>query len=206
VDDVAAIAALSEPTRRRLYAHVVRRPDPVSRDEVALALRMPRATVAFHLDKLVAEGLLEVTFARRTGRAGPGAGRPAKLYRRAVREVSVSLPERRYELAAHLLAAALESGCAPAERARAVGVELGAAAADARSLLERHGFEPDADGAGLVLRNCPFHALAQAHRELVCGMTLGLVDGMLSGLGEDGLVACPDPEPGGCCVRVHARS
>ena len=75
----------------------------MTRDEVALALRMPRATVAFHLDKLVAEGLLEVTFARRTGRAGPGAGRPAKLYRRAGRGGSVSLPERRYELAAHLL-------------------------------------------------------------------------------------------------------
>jgi predicted ArsR family transcriptional regulator len=162
--------------------------------------------VAFHLDKLVAEGLLEVTFARRTGRAGPGAGRPAKLFRRAGREVSVSLPERRYELAAHVLAAALESGRAPAERARAVGAELGAGAVDARSLLERHGFEPDGDGAGLVLRNCPFHALAQAHRELVCGMTLGLVEGMLAGLGEDGLVACPDPEPGGCCVRVHAPS
>ncbi len=206
MDDLAAIAALGEPTRRRLYAHVARRPEPVTRDEVAAALRMPRATVAFHLDKLVAEGLLEAAFARRTGRAGPGAGRPAKLYRRARHEVAVSLPERRYELAAHLLAAAFESGTAPAEQARAAGKDLGAAATGARPLLERHGFEPDVDGAGLVLRNCPFHALAQTHRELVCGMTLGLVEGMLTGLGEADLVALPDPGSGGCCVRVCARS
>jgi len=118
VDDVAAIAALGEPTRRRLYAYVVRRPEPVTRDEVAAALRIPRATVAFHLDKLVAEELLSVTFERRTDRAGPGAGRPAKLYRRSDRQVAVTLPERRYELAGHLLAAALESGAEPPAHAR----------------------------------------------------------------------------------------
>jgi predicted ArsR family transcriptional regulator len=204
VDDVAAIAALSEPTRRRLYAHVAGAPEPVSRDEVAAALRIPRATVAFHLDKLVAEDLLAVTFERRTERAGPGAGRPAKLYRRSDRELAVTLPERRYELAGHLLAGALESGEEPPAHARLAGELLTGRGGDLRDLLERYGFAPCADGADLVLRNCPFHALARAHPELMCGMMLGLVEGMLAGLGEDGYAARPDPGRGRCCVRLAA--
>ena len=104
---VAAVAALAEPTRRRLYEHVVRQPAPVSRDEAAAAAGVPRATAAFHLDRLVDDGLLDVHFERRTGRTGPGAGRPAKLYRRAECTVAVSLPERHYDLAGELLAAAM---------------------------------------------------------------------------------------------------
>lgn len=205
MDDVAAIAALGEPTRRRLYSHVVRQSEPVTRDEVAAALRIPRATVAFHLDKLVAEDLLAVTYERRTERAGPGAGRPAKLYRRSDRQVTVTLPQRRYELAGHLLAAAIEAGDEPSARARAAGQLLAAGTGDMRAVLERHGFEPCQDGADVVLRNCPFHALARAHPELVCGMMLGLVEGLLDGLGEEGFAAGPDPGEGHCCVRLNAR-
>ncbi len=104
---VAAVAALAEPTRRRLYEHVVRQPHPVSRDDVAGAVGVPRPTTAFHLDRLVADGLLDVHYERRSGRTGPGAGRPAKLYRRSECSVEVSLPERHYDLAGDLLAAAL---------------------------------------------------------------------------------------------------
>ncbi|MCA1707248.1 MAG: helix-turn-helix domain-containing protein, partial [Actinobacteria bacterium] len=104
---ISAVAALDEPTRRRLYDHVVRQPGSVSRDEAAAALELPRTTVAFHLDRLVDEGLLDVVYERRTGRTGPGAGRPAKLYQRSAYHVAVTLPERRYDLAGQLLAAAL---------------------------------------------------------------------------------------------------
>src|SRR4051812_42670334 len=104
---VSAIAALAEPTRRRLYDHVVRQDGPVSRDEAAAATAVPRATVAFHLDKLVDEGLLDVVYERRTGRTGPGAGRPSKLYRRAEGDVAGSFPARRYDLARGLLAAGM---------------------------------------------------------------------------------------------------
>lgn len=204
VDDVAAVAALDEPTRRLLYAHVARQAEPVSRDEVAEAVRIPRATVAFHLDKLVAENLLTVTFERRTERAGPGAGRPAKLYRRSDRQLAVTVPERHYELAAHLMAGALETGAPLSACARSAGAELATPGGDVRALLERHGFEPCPDGPDVVLRNCPFHQLAQVHPDLVCGMTLGLVDGMLAGLGSD-LTARPDPRAGRCCVRLVAR-
>ncbi|MGW3958962.1 helix-turn-helix transcriptional regulator [Amycolatopsis sp. NPDC005003] len=207
---LAAVAALDEPTRRRLYEYVVRRPEPVSRDDVAAALGVPRATVAFHLDRLVEEQLLAVGHERRTGRSGPGAGRPAKLYRRSDRQVSVSLPERQYELAGGLLAAAVEeadeTGGRPREiltrRARERGASLAAGGQDIVAALEENGFEPRIDGGEVLLANCPFHRLAQAHTRLVCEMNLGLVEGMLAGVGESRLRARLDPQPQACCVRL----
>lgn len=209
---VSAIAALDEPTRRRLYEFVVGHPAPVSRDEAAGAVGAPRATVAFHLDKLVAEGLLEVVHERRNGRSGPGAGRPSKLYRRSPKHITVSLPERRYELAAHLMADALDASDEPPRdalrrRAHELGKEVGTTArvpdgADAHvAVLRELGFEPRSDN-GTLLVNCPFHSLAQQHTELVCGMNLSLVDGVLDGLGTTGVTARLDPRPGHCCVRL----
>src|SRR5215212_2376002 len=119
-EQLTAVAALAEPTRRRLYDTVVRSPHPLSRDDVAGATGVPRPTTAFHLDRLVADGLLDVHYERRSGRTGPGAGRPAKLYRRAEAAVSVSLPERRYDLAGELLAAAMVEAEQSGERPAAV--------------------------------------------------------------------------------------
>ena len=120
-----AVAALEEPTRRRLYEYVVGRPEPVSRDDAANALGLPRTTAAFHLDKLTEEGLLATCYERRTGRTGPGAGRPAKLYHRSDREIEISLPERQYAVAGRLLAAAVEdaetTGSLPARRGQPPG-------------------------------------------------------------------------------------
>ncbi|GAA4888845.1 helix-turn-helix transcriptional regulator [Streptomyces coeruleoprunus] len=212
VPAVSAVAALDEPTRRRLYDHVVRQPAPVSRDEAAAALGLARQTAAFHLDRLAAESLLDVVYERRSGRTGPGAGRPAKLYRRSTRQVSVSLPERHYELAGRLLARALEESEATGEPMRAVlhrtahdaGSRLaGEDRTDLFELLERHGFEPRHEGGAIVLGNCPFHVLAQEHTATVCGMNLHLLRGVLQGLGEKGMTACPAPAPGRCCVRLE---
>lgn len=218
ISDVAAVAMLDEPTRRRLYEHVAHRPDAVTRDEVAAALALPRATVAFHLDRLVDEGLLETSYARRSGRSGPGAGRPAKLYRRSGRTIEISLPERRYELAARLLAAAVEDarrdgvdpGTALQRRACLLGVEQARAAAGAGgrnallTALEAHGFEPDTTDGTIVFRNCPFHALAQRHTDLVCHMALWLVNGILDGLEAPDLTARLHPPTTGCCVRISS--
>jgi len=226
--DVAAVASLDEPTRRRVYDHVCTHALPVSRDDVADALEVPRRTAAFHLDRLAELGLLSVSFARRSGRSGPGAGRPAKLYHRSAGEVAVSLPPRQYDLAGRLLAGALaqaqESGEPPSEvlgrqahdfgRAMArgqsgLGEPLGQPEQSSQgdtgvlmSLLEAHGFEPHLAGSDIVLRNCPFHALAQEHPELVCGMNLHLLQGVLEGLGQEGVRACLDPGPSRCCVRM----
>jgi predicted ArsR family transcriptional regulator len=212
---VAAVAALAEPTRRRLYEHVVRQPEPVSRDDVAGALGLARATAAFHLDRLVADGLLDIHFERRSGRTGPGAGRPAKLYRRSDVPVEVSLPQRHYDLAGELLAAALVEAEQSGEPPRAVlerrafrrgrelaaGVATGGAAAVV-GVLEEAGFEPRTTDGVIALANCPFHALAQQQTELVCGMNLSLLHGVLDGVGDAGLVAVLRPEPGMCCVRL----
>jgi predicted ArsR family transcriptional regulator len=213
---VAAVAALAEPTRRRLYDYVARSPHPVSRDDVAADTGVPRPTTAFHLERLVADGLLDVHYERRSGRTGPGAGRPAKLYRRAESAVAVSLPERHYDLAGELLAAAMveaeQSGERPAavldRRAFRRGQELAAQVPAggpeaALRVLEDNGFEPRPVDGGIALANCPFHVLAQEHTELVCGMNLRLLEGVLDGLPDAGLVASLRPEAGMCCVRLN---
>jgi len=217
--NVAAVASLDEPTRRRIYDHLRAHAVPVSRDDVADALGVPRRTAAFHLDRLAEQGLLVVSFGRRSGRSGPGAGRPAKLYQRSTREVSVSLPSRHYDLAGTLLAGAFaeaqESGEPPREvLARRAG-DLGRALASQRSgendtgvlmvLLEDHGYEPQVEGDDIVLHNCPFHVMAQEQTELVCGMNLHLLEGVLDGLGTRGVHACLDPLPSRCCVRLSLR-
>ncbi|WP_437096946.1 helix-turn-helix transcriptional regulator [Streptomyces sp. enrichment culture] len=210
---VSAVAALDEPTRRRLYDYVVRRPEPVGRDEAAAALGLARQTAAFHLDRLADASLLDVVYARRSGRTGPGAGRPAKLYRRSARQISVSLPDRRYELAGRLLARAVEESGATGEpvrdvlhrNAREYGARLGADGdeEDVFRVLERYGFEPRHEGGAVVLGNCPFHVLARAHTQTVCGMNLHLLHGVLEGLGATGFEPRLAPEPGRCCVRLE---
>ncbi|WP_437075451.1 helix-turn-helix transcriptional regulator [Streptomyces sp. enrichment culture] len=210
--DVSAIAALDEPTRRRLYDHVVRQLSPVSRDEAAAACGLARKTAAFHLDRLADESLLDVVYERRSGRSGPGAGRPAKLYRRSAKQVAVSLPDRRYELAGRLLAQAVEESDATGEPVREVlyrkaeelGTQLGEQdRTNVFDLLEQYGFEPRQEDDAIVLGNCPFHALAQAHTQTVCGMNLHLMRGVLSGLDDAGLEARLAPQPGQCCVRLQ---
>lgn len=219
---LSTVAALTEPTRRRLYDHVVHQPDPVTRDEAAAACALPRATAAFHLDRLADEGLLDVVYQRRTGRSGPGAGRPSKLYRRSNHQVEVSLPERHYDLVGRLLAAAIEdaehSGDAPRtvlyQRAHQLGERLGETAAQGDGgsedtvlhVLADQGFEPRAQGSTIVLGNCPFYTLAQEHPEIVCGMNLNLLEGLLGGLAATTLDANLVPAPGYCCVRVQPSS
>ncbi|MGH3931078.1 MAG: helix-turn-helix transcriptional regulator [Pseudonocardiaceae bacterium] len=223
-DPISAVAALDEPTRRGLYDYVVRQPGPVSRDEAAAALKLPRTTAAFHLDRLVDEELLDVVYQRRTGHTGPGAGRPAKLYHRSRCDIVVSLPERRYDLAGQLLSTALEqaerSGNSPRavldQHAYQVGKELGETARVAAGeednrdtalhVLEAYGFEPRIEGGSVALVNCPFHTLAQEHTELVCGMNLRLLDGLLDGLAPTGMTSHLHPTPAHCCVRLEPAS
>jgi predicted ArsR family transcriptional regulator len=225
-DDLHAIASLDEPARRALYEWVASSGRAVGRDEAAAAAGVSRALAAFHLDRLVKDGLLVPEYRRLSGRTGPGAGRPAKLYRRAPREVSVTLPERRYETAARLFAETLERlGTRPddgppdelKEAARELGEEAGTSAAISAGRPRSHagrrgvvmtalrdrGYEPFVDDDGDVrLRNCPFHALVDEHRPLVCGMNLALVDGVVSVAGEAGLTARLDTRPGLCCVAI----
>jgi predicted ArsR family transcriptional regulator len=224
---ISGIAALDQPLRRDLYRLLSERDGWLTRDDASEALGIPRSVAAFHLDKLVEADVVEITFERTSGRTGPGAGRPSKLYRLRSPELSASIPERRYDLAGSLLATAI----AEAERtgapiadslsatARAAGRVIGEEAAEATGslakrddrrravmdVLARHGYEPELRRRGqIALVNCPFHRLAEEHRTLVCGMNLDFLGGLLEGIGQERLDARLAPEPGYCCVRITA--
>ena len=225
--DLAALSSLDDPVRRRLYEVVRERTEPVGRDEAAAAAGVGRALAVYHLDKLVEAGLLTASYQRPPGRSGPGAGRPAKLYTRSDREFAVTVPPREYELAARLLVEVVESDpsgqsrAALVEAARRLGAELGGRLRPGRAgqeealaahgyvglevALAGHGYEPRRGDDGVIrLRNCPFHQLAEQHRDVVCGMNLGLIEGILTGLGADRLRPSLDPRPGQCCVAIGA--
>ena len=205
------VAALAEPVRRRLYEVVARAGEPVDRDTAAAEAGISRALAAFHLDRLVAAGLLGVTFRRRSGRSGPGAGRPAKFYLRPEgQDVSVQLPPRSYDVAAEILATGVERA-GPArsavldvarERGRVMGEQaMERGAQELLPLLESQGYEPFEDTDGVVrLRNCPFHSLVDDHRDLTCAMNLALLDGEASAVTHAGYRPVSDPREGLCCV------
>ncbi len=226
LDEWRAVTSLGEPTRRAIYDYVVSVGDWVGRDQAADATRLERGTAVHHLDRLAADGLLDVTFQRLSGRQGPGAGRPAKLYRRSRYEFEVSLPPRDYELAGRMLAKAVD-------RARADGTDITAAVADVAhnegarigesirarlpvsagkrarrdtvlTALAELGYEPKAiEGGSIVLKNCPFHQLAQTHADLVCGMNLCLLGAAVESAGATDLEVGLVPSEGLCCVRLR---
>ncbi len=218
--DLASLSSLDDPVRRRLYEVVTRQAGPVGRDEAASAAGIGRALAVYHLDKLVESGLLTASYQRPAGRSGPGAGRPAKLYARSDREFAVTVPPREYELAARLLVQVVESDpsgrsrAALGEAAHRLGAELGSgfradaadeevAGRDVEGALTQQGYEPSRGSDGVIrLRNCPFHQLAERHRDVVCGMNLALVEGLVAGLGADGWRPVLDPRPGHCCVAI----
>jgi predicted ArsR family transcriptional regulator len=209
VDPVDRIGVLSEPVRRRLYELVARAGAPVDRDTAAAQVGIGRPLAAFHLDRLVRAGLLDVQFHRRSGRTGPGAGRPAKFYIRPTdQEISVDLPPRSYDMAAEILATGVERAdparTSVMEVARERGRSMAAGPAASRGLLpmlETQGYEPFLDDDGVVrLRNCPFHALVDEHRELTCAMNHALLDGATTAVANSGFRAISDPREGLCCV------
>jgi predicted ArsR family transcriptional regulator len=228
VDDFAAqvsgVGALAEPARRALYLYVVAQPEPVSRDQAAAGAGLPRHTAKFHLDKLVTDGLLDTGYRRLSGRRGPGAGRPTKLYRRSGRQVAVTLPPRHYDLAGQILARAVEDaardGVPVLQAVQRAAVDAGhrlgaeqrdegsavlddaAALDDVAAVLAAHGYEPRVQGDRVVLANCPFHALAREHTALVCGMNLHLITALLDELGHHEMLAGLDPAPQRCCVTL----
>jgi predicted ArsR family transcriptional regulator len=226
-EQLTGLAGLGDPLRRALYRYVVERGVPVSRDEAASAVGISRPLAAYHLDKLVDDGLLEARYQRRGSRRGPGAGRPAKHYVRADRQIELSLPARDYASLAELLASAVEadsSGTAQAalhRAAAALGAELGAEAAErlesdgspgpvlaaVRQALADRGYEPYEDRDGTIrLRNCPFDRIAAHHRQLVCGANHAMLQSLTNRFGGDQPVqAVLDPQPGTCCVALTSN-
>jgi predicted ArsR family transcriptional regulator len=225
---LTGLAGLGDPLRRALYRHVVERGEPVSREDAAAAVGISRPLAAYHLDKLIDDGLLEARYQRRSGRRGPGAGRPAKHYVRADRQLELSLPARDYAALAELLASAVEadrSGAAQAAlngAASALGADLAAEAAShtepevdpdqafaaLRRALAARGYEPYDEANGTIrLRNCPFDRIAARHRDLVCGANHALLQALTDRLdGDPPVHAVLDPQPGRCCVALRRDS
>lgn len=219
-EGIARIGILVQPVRAGLYAFVASRaPDAVSRSEAAAAVGVGRALASFHLDRLAEAGFIEPVYRRLTGRSGPGAGRPAKLYRRSSAAVMVSFPPRNFELAGRLLLRSSATQDGPDERmlaaARQFGRELGGKAKDRAELegasnpatrlatqLDSWGFQPDHGPGGTIrLRNCPFHELA-ADYPAFCQLNLALQQGMVESLGASWQPAATRVL-GYCCVEFQ---
>jgi predicted ArsR family transcriptional regulator len=194
-----ALDALGTPALRDALLYVRSRPNPVSAEELA-AFQQVHANVArSRLDRLVEAGLLVNRFERRTGRTGPGAGRPAKIYSPAPETSAVEFPERNYADLVALLVDELPPR-SRSRRLREVGVAFSrrlltkapvAPARDLRRGLERMcsalgelGFqaaveEIDGQKAVLTTPTCPLRPLVVAHPELAevdRGMWCGLVE------------------------------
>ena len=228
-DDAAlsAAAVLADDLRRRMYAFIRGAASPVTRDDAAAAVGISRKLAAFHLDKLVAAGLLRASYDRPDGPRR--AGRTPKAYAPADIDVQVSIPHREHAVLAGILIDAVAAET-PAEGARQTalrvadgrGRELGEAERDrlrpgrlgaeraltvACDMLDRHGFEPvRAEPTRVWLRNCPFRPLAARDPDLVCGINHALLAGYLHGLGATTATAVLAPRPGACCVELRAAS
>ena len=229
LDDASLIslAVLGDELRRRIFDFIRRERRPVTREDVAARVGISRKLAAFHLDKLLAAGLLRARYESPSGIRK--VGRHPKVYEPVAEAIAVSIPERRYELLADLLTEAVRTE-APSESAHEAalrvaagrGQVVGAAERTRRcpgrlgaerglglacETLEELGFEPERTTPTLVrLRNCPFHPLAVKAPELVCGITRAFLAGYLQGLGSDGTDAVLAPRPGLCCVELRARA
>jgi predicted ArsR family transcriptional regulator len=221
-EDLDRVAALGEPLRRTLYFLAASTERGLTRDQGAAQAGVARSVAAFHLDKLAEAGLLDVEYRRPDGAGGPGAGRPAKWYRRSNLQVEVSLPQRRYDLASEVLAEAIErAGTGQAlphaldEAAIAKGTELGSLAHNTgdrtpdalgrlTGVLTRQGYEPRSEGTDVILANCPFHDLAERHRHLVCSINHTMLAAAAEEAGLPPGTARLDPQPGRCCIRLAA--
>jgi predicted ArsR family transcriptional regulator len=172
---------------------------PVTADDVAAAHEIHRNVARSRLERLAEAGLLLPSFERRTGRTGPGAGRPAKTYRVAPELSAIEFPERRYDQLVGLLVDALpERG--RRTRLHEIGVDFGRALARQARLrpadslrtavrrlcggLGSLGYqatviEVTSRGALISTPTCPLRPLVRARAEVAeldRGMWAGLIE------------------------------
>jgi predicted ArsR family transcriptional regulator len=208
-DRWSAVATLVDPSRRALYDYVRRQDHPVRREEAADATAMSRGLAAFHLDKLVDAGLLTARYEAPADQPR-GRGRTPKVYEPIGDGLAVTIPERRYELIADILAEAVADDSTPVGEAAArvahdrghdLGSRLRGNGVRVVDALAGLGFEPDVTPGSVLLHNCPFHALAARHPALVCGLNHSFVTGLVGALGAEAEARLA-PRPGACCVEL----
>ena len=224
---IRAIAALDDDLRRRIYDYIRAARRPITREEGAAAVGISRKLAAFHLDKLVAAGLLRADYPQPSGVRK--VGRAPKVYVPVDADVRISIPERRPDVLAAILIdavlsersgetaphavlrAAHDRGAAigAAERQNSRPGRLGAerALTLSESLLSRQGYEPDRVSPTLIcLRNCPFHPVNRQFPDLVCGLNHSFLTGFLTGLNASTVRADLRPRAGECCVELRPAS
>jgi predicted ArsR family transcriptional regulator len=209
---IARLSVLDDPARRAAYFAVRSADRPLTRAEVAAEIGISARLAAFHLEKLCSEGLVEATYAH--DGESVAVGHPAKRYRPTSAELEVSIPPRRYDLAAEILTAAFDDAAGSsedklvdvaAEYGRAIGRQATAAGAEDTQLLAALrvlGYEPVVTDDEVVLRNCPFSLVAKARAEVICTMNLAFITGVLDGSQTRSLKASLSPSPERCCVVV----
>jgi predicted ArsR family transcriptional regulator len=221
---IRAVAALDDELRHGMYTFARAAGRPVTRDEAAAAVGISRKLAAFHLDKLVAAGLLRTRY--QPAGEQRKVGRAPRVYEPVDTDIRVTIPQREYDvLAGILLDAVLTEGPDETARESALraaglrGEELGAAERErtrpgrlgaeralttAEGVLARYGFEPSRPEPTCVrLRNCPFHPLTAQAPDLVCGINQAFLAGFLTGLRAGPLRAVLAPKAGECCVELR---
>ena len=191
--------ALADDTRFRLYRYLGLSGRPVSVRELSRRLSLHPNTVRPHLRRLEEAGLLTREIRKATG--AQTVGRPQTLYSAA--EVP-SGGGRDYRLLAEMLCGLLRDR-RDLQRAATLarewgryliaqrGAKPGARLPEGRNLamlqeaMAEAGFEPrfrrqGARAVEVTLRSCPFRDLVDEHRELVCSLHRGLLEGMVAGL------------------------
>lgn len=215
-DHIDAIGLLSEPTRYRLYRCVIDSGEALNREEIVRRTGVSATNTKFHLEKLIDGELLVAEFRKPAERSGPGSGRPTKYFKRNPLHRSVNLPPRRFELLSSLLANAIAQSSrtnqSVTHTARRLASEAGHYLGSQSngdpgtrrilSALTSIGYEPRPDNSRITLTNCPFHETAETQRDLVCGLNLALVDGVIRGADCAHAAATLDPCPGRCCVTI----
>ena len=222
--DLMAVALLAEPTRQQLYLYIRERQEPVGREEAARDTGIKPRLAAFHLDRMAEAGLLDVEYRRLSGRVGPGAGRPAKVYSLSWRSFSVEIPQTRYALAASMMATALSAGGQRADGteslqdvATSVGQNLGeeirrqartkpGRLEAVKTKLKQLGYEPQVQDSGdWTMRNCIFAELSKSHRDLVCPMNAAFMTGLVGGAHLPSIHVERRTARPGCCVQLTSR-
>jgi predicted ArsR family transcriptional regulator len=216
------LEAIADRELRETLLYARAQPLPVTADDVAAAQRIHRNVARGRLERLADAGLLIRSFERRTGRTGPGAGRPAKTYRVAPELSAIEFPERRYEQLIGLVVDALPER-ARRVRLREIGIAFGRELAREARLRPAKGLrtalgrvcaalgslgyqasvtEVAGERAVITTATCPLRPLVRARprlAELDRGMWAALLARALAGTGVD-QIGCDTPN----CQRDDA--
>jgi predicted ArsR family transcriptional regulator len=153
--------AIGSPELRAALLYVRGSGQAVTADEAALGLGVHRSVARSRLERLLGAGLVEVSFARRSGRSGPGAGRPAKEYSAAPESEALELPPRHLPA---LVGRLLDEVPADGREAalRRAGEDFGRELAQAAGLHPRASVEEGLEAVCAAVRSLGFQASVEA--------------------------------------------